>query len=169
MFFPTHQEISKAVYKKTFVRQILYETRLFNYNKHLLIAQDCMKFCRGLAWQRFLVNNIADFPDVVWVKKIKILFSHWWRLQLATSPIMTHSGASSTNLSSICCLPPPHDRRALTNILVICQLGNSMRDGFFLILKSSNDFKDTIVTITCLVSNQIAHYYLSYEGSYSDF
>ena len=39
-----------------------------------------------------LHNNLANFPDVVRVKKkeIKISFSRWWRLELATSPNKTH-------------------------------------------------------------------------------
>ena len=50
---------------------MLYETHACIYNKRMLIAQDCANFrrcqVRGiLAWQRLLVNNFADFPDV-WV------------------------------------------------------------------------------------------------------
>ena len=74
-FYPHIQELSKVVYKKTLVRCMLYETRLCNYNKHMLIAQDCVKFRGRIAWQSFLVNNFTEIPDVVQVKKIKILFS----------------------------------------------------------------------------------------------
>ena len=52
---------------------MLYETLAHIYNKCMLIAQDCAKFCgrraHAYAWQRFLVNNFADFLDVVQVKK----------------------------------------------------------------------------------------------------
>ena len=72
------------------VRRMLYEiARAFIiYNKRILITSDCVKFCRCIAWhwQKFLVNNFADFPDpVVPVKKLT-LFSCWWRLELVTSP-----------------------------------------------------------------------------------
>ena len=33
------------------------------------MAHDCIEFRGRIAWQRFLVNNFADFPDVVQVKK----------------------------------------------------------------------------------------------------
>ena len=52
-----------------------YETHTCIYNKCMVIAQDCVKLRGRIALQRFLVHNFADFPDVVWVKKIKILFS----------------------------------------------------------------------------------------------
>ena len=41
------------------------------YNKRMLIAQDCVKFAGAgvLHDKRFLVNNFADFPDVVRVKE----------------------------------------------------------------------------------------------------
>ena len=32
--------------------------------KHMLIVQDYIKFRRPIAWQKFLVNNFPDFPDV---------------------------------------------------------------------------------------------------------
>ena len=60
---------------------MLYETRTRNYNKHMLM--DCVKFREGIAGQSFVVNNFADFPDLVRVKEIKISFSRWWRLELA--------------------------------------------------------------------------------------
>ena len=34
-------------------------------------------FYTWYAWQGFLVDNFANFPDEVRVKKIKIMFSHW--------------------------------------------------------------------------------------------
>ena len=46
---------------------MLYETCMRIYNKHMLIAQDCV-ICGCIAWQRFLLNNFADFPNVVQVK-----------------------------------------------------------------------------------------------------
>ena len=47
---------------------MLYETRMHIHNKRMLIAQGCVKFAgRSIAQHRFLVN-LADFPDVVWVK-----------------------------------------------------------------------------------------------------
>ena len=33
------------------------------------MAHDCIEFRGRIAWQSFLVNNFADFPDVVHVKK----------------------------------------------------------------------------------------------------
>ena len=44
---------------------MLYETHVRIYNKRMLLAQDCIKFHGCIAWQSFLVNNFADFPDVV--------------------------------------------------------------------------------------------------------
>ena len=58
------------------------------HNKRTLIAQDCVKCRRRIAWRRFLVYNLADFLNVVQVKKIKILFSRWWHLELVTSIVM---------------------------------------------------------------------------------
>ena len=48
-----------------------YETRAHIYNKHMLIAQDCVKFCERNAWQSFLVNNFADFPECSGVKFVQ--------------------------------------------------------------------------------------------------
>ena len=39
------------------------------YNKHMLIPRNCITFCGHIAWKSFLVNNFADFPDIVRVKK----------------------------------------------------------------------------------------------------
>ena len=47
---------------------MLYEICAGIYNKCMLIAQESIKFCRRIVWQSFLVNNFADFPDVVQVK-----------------------------------------------------------------------------------------------------
>ena len=44
---------------------MLYETRARIYNKRMLIAQDCIKFHGRIALQSFLVNNFADFSDVL--------------------------------------------------------------------------------------------------------
>ena len=64
-----------------------------HYSKQMLHRQDCVKFRGRIAWQSFFENNFADFSNVAQVKKkIKISSSHWWRFQLATSPIGFHSG-----------------------------------------------------------------------------
>ena len=49
----------------------------------------CMRPCARNCNKSFPVNNFADFPDVVRLKKKKkkIPFSRWWRLKLATFPI----------------------------------------------------------------------------------
>ena len=66
---------------------------VFSYNKCMLIAQDCVKFWRHIAWQSFLVNSFADFLDVVWVKKIKISLSCWWHFELVRSIVPILFGA----------------------------------------------------------------------------
>ena len=40
-----------------------------HYSKCMLHKQDCVKFCRRIAWQNFFENNFTDFSDVVRVKK----------------------------------------------------------------------------------------------------
>ena len=79
-FYLHIREISKAnVSKNTFARRILYEIQAHNYNKRMLIAQDCVKFRVGIVWRSFLANNSTDFADEVQVKKkVKISFSRWW-------------------------------------------------------------------------------------------
>ena len=68
-FFYTHvQEISKVVYKKTLSGICSMKPE---HNKRMMIAEDCAKFYGCIAWQSFLVNNFADFPDVVRVKKLR--------------------------------------------------------------------------------------------------
>ena len=47
---------------------MLYETSACIYNKRMLITQDCVKFCGYIAGHRFLINNFADFSNVVQVK-----------------------------------------------------------------------------------------------------
>ena len=63
-FFYLHiQEIS--VFKKTLSGVCCMKPI---YNMHMLISpcsQNCIKFCRRIAWQRFLVNNFADFTHVI--------------------------------------------------------------------------------------------------------
>ena len=66
---------------------VVSTTALCIYNKRMLIAQDSIRFCGRIAWQTFLINKFADIPDVVRVKKIKILFSRWWHFVTATSTI----------------------------------------------------------------------------------
>ena len=54
-----------------------------------LRPHDCIKVCGLIAWQSFLVNNFGAFPDVVQVKKMKILFGHRCHFLPATSSIGT--------------------------------------------------------------------------------
>ena len=54
-------------------------------NKHMLIAQVCVKFRWRIARQSFLENNFVYFSDVVRVKKNQD-FSRWWCLELEISP-----------------------------------------------------------------------------------
>ena len=86
-FTRTFGKISKVVYKKTLVRRYGVWIHSHNYNRYMLISQDCIKLPGCIAWQSFLVNNFADFLKVVRVKKIKILFTLWWRLKWATSAV----------------------------------------------------------------------------------
>ena len=48
---------------------MLYKTCGRMLNKRMPMARDCVKFCKHIAWQSFLVNNFADFLDVVRVKE----------------------------------------------------------------------------------------------------
>ena len=66
---PGNQQSCMKKKKKTLVRRLLFEICVHIHSKSMLIAQECVKFCRPIAWQSFLVNNLADFPDVVQVKK----------------------------------------------------------------------------------------------------
>ena len=68
-FYLYMQEISRIAYKKTLDMCMPCETQTHIYNKHMLITQDYVKFRGRIAWQSFLVNNFADFTDVVQVKK----------------------------------------------------------------------------------------------------
>ena len=61
--------------------------RRAHYSKRMLHKQNGAKFLGPIAWQSFFENNFANFSNSVGKKKIKILSSHWWRFQLATSPI----------------------------------------------------------------------------------
>ena len=66
-FYPHIWEISKFVYKKN--RYMLYETRTLKTS-----ARWSHRIASSFAWvshdsSSFLVNNFADFPDVVQVKK----------------------------------------------------------------------------------------------------
>ena len=65
---------------------MLYEIGI--YDKPMLIAQDEVKFCGVLDDKSFLVNNFADFLNVVRVQIIKILFSRRQHFVTATSTIM---------------------------------------------------------------------------------
>ena len=40
-----------------------------HYSKRMLHTQNCIKFRGHIAWQSFFENNLADFSDVVRVKK----------------------------------------------------------------------------------------------------
>ena len=66
-FFYLHiRKISKVVYKKTLPDVCCIKTHHACIHKErMLIAQDCIKFRGHIAWQSFLVNNFADFPDLV--------------------------------------------------------------------------------------------------------
>ena len=92
-FFYLHiQEIIKVVCKKilsglccmkpshTFITSACWSHR---------IAPSFVGAGPGCAWQRFLAacKQLCWFPGRSAGKKIKILFSSWWCLELATSPI----------------------------------------------------------------------------------
>ena len=68
----------------------------------MLIAQDCVKFARAgrgrIARQRFLVNDFADFPDVVRVKKSRFCSVIGVVWNLATSPIPKWPRCASKDL-----------------------------------------------------------------------
>ena len=44
IFLPTHPENQQCCLQENFVRCMLYESHVYIYNKHILIAQDCIKF-----------------------------------------------------------------------------------------------------------------------------
>ena len=74
IFLPTHPENQKSCLPENscqayFVWSHWKQVPVHVYNKRMLIVQDCIKFRSFITWQWFLVNNFADFPDVVWVKK----------------------------------------------------------------------------------------------------
>ena len=69
IFFARTSGGSAKLLQENSVRRMLYETHAHIYNKRMLIAEVCIKFGGRIAWQSFLVNNFADFPDVVRVKK----------------------------------------------------------------------------------------------------
>ena len=79
---------------KLFTRKLCQaydETCMCIYNKRMLIAQDCVKFRGHRAWvycmTEITCKQLCWFPGYGAGKKIKILFSCWWRFELATSPI----------------------------------------------------------------------------------
>ena len=65
------------------------------FNKRMLIIQDCDKFCWRIAWQMFLENNFADFPDLA---KVKISRFHLF-LGNATTQTAAHSEFGTYDLS----------------------------------------------------------------------
>ena len=64
----------------------------------------------------------------------------------------TWSQTSDPATKSGSCRVPPLLRHLSVATAILCYGQFHMRDGIFEILKSSNDFKYTIVTFTCLVS-----------------
>ena len=60
------------------------------YNARIHTAYACLKI--RAFWQRFFANNFADFHFSA--GKIKISFSRWWRLELATFAIVLRVHAS---------------------------------------------------------------------------
>ena len=97
IFTHTIQEISKVVcIKKTVSETRAFTTSLHclkraHYSKRMLRKQVTALSFAGVLHDKsffffFFFKNFADFSKVR-VKKIKISSSHWWRFQLATSPI----------------------------------------------------------------------------------
>ena len=102
----SYHNIHTAWAMKMFLFSLGFNLEMTNYMHNIrccwfhmpktIDAQDhCIKFLEVfISWQNFLAN-FDDFWAVVWVKKqnknkpytCKILFSHWWRLELARSPI----------------------------------------------------------------------------------
>ena len=66
--------------------------KCMHYSKHMLCEQDCVKFRGRIACQSFLKTTL-QIPWCSASKKImKILSSHWWRFELATSIVCTLKG-----------------------------------------------------------------------------
>ena len=98
----TVQKISKAVCKKTWsgIRALITSLccmKRAHYSKCMLPKQDCVSFASVLQDKVFLFLFLFVLKTTCWFlrcsagkKKIKISSSHWWRFQLATSPIFSN-------------------------------------------------------------------------------
>ena len=67
-FLLAHTGNQQSCLQENSARRVLYEIRERICNKRMLTAQECGKFHR-YRMTEILVNNLADFPDVVQVKK----------------------------------------------------------------------------------------------------
>ena len=118
LFLPAHPGNQQSCLQENVVRHMLYETCAHIFNKHMLIAQDCVKF-RGrgrIAWQRFLANSLncwfpgcagknnLDFVQLLVALGISNI-SYWkWNLQC----VMLYFWLKIKILNCICCNKRPH-------------------------------------------------------------
>ena len=91
LFYPHIQESGKLLTRKLCHAYAVQKPCMCKYNKRMLITQDCTKFLGLIAWQ-IPCKQLCWFPGYsVGKKKIKISFSRWWCLELATSVDFVHA------------------------------------------------------------------------------